>query len=411
LKFKYYLGVIVIVILISVVISCEKDEEKQDIIIPPDAQAGSIYLEPDIYHVNEKQYKSHRGVIVVLENRDNPESRLIEVPIIQVHATGDSVAEPIFYLTGGPGNSNVRSYLLVNDFSENHDIILVGYRGVDGSVALDCPEVDDFFSDLPGDLTEQATIDSMAAAYSRCAGRLQKEDVDTDGYTMTEVIQDFEDTRLAIGYNRINLLSSSYGTRLSMIYGWMYPKSIRRSAMISVNPPGRFEWRPEVMDELIEYYSDLYKKDAEQGGRTENLAETIRKAAHNMPERWLFFPIKKGHVLIGTFMMLYHTDTAPDIFDAWVAAGEGDWSGIALLSLAVDFMLEGATIWGDQAAKAVSADYVFEPGSNPLAEFMPSNSIIGAPGQFPESQRQKAGPLNSLRIHYERFSILTCRPC
>ena len=392
MKFKHHCDLIVIVILITVLISCGNDEKKQAITVPPDTQAGSVYLEPDIYTVNEKKYESHRGVIVVPENRSDPDSRLIELPIIQVHATGDSVAEPIFYLTGGPGISNIHSYLFVNDFIENHDIVLVGYRGVDGSVILDCPEVDEFFSNLPGDLTEQATLDSMAAAYSRCASRLQKEGVDTDGYTMTEVIQDFEETRLALGYNRINLLSSSYGTRLSMIYAWIYPESIHRSAMISVNPPGRFEWRPEVMDQQIRYYSDLYKKDTENGGRTDNLAETIRKAARNMPDRWLFFPIKKGHVLIGTFMMLYHTNTAPDIFDAWIAAGEGDWSGLALLSLAVDFMLEGAAVWGDQAAKAMCADYIFESERDPLAEFMPSNSIIGAPGSIPGVAGAKGWP-------------------
>ena len=27
-------------------------------------------------------------------------------------------------------------------FAGNHDVVLVGYRGVDGSSRLDCPEVD-----------------------------------------------------------------------------------------------------------------------------------------------------------------------------------------------------------------------------------------------------------------------------
>ncbi|MEE9553320.1 MAG: alpha/beta hydrolase, partial [candidate division Zixibacteria bacterium] len=340
------------------------------------------------------KYESHNGVVVVPENRSKPDSRLIEIPFIQIHATGDSVAEPLFFLNEGPGNPNIDSYRFVNDLIYNHDIVLVGYRGVDGSVVLNCPEVDEFFNNLPGDLTEQATLDSMAAAYSRCASRVLGEGIDTDGYTMKEVIQDFEDTRLALGYNRINLLSASYGTRLAMIYAWVYPESIHRSAMISVNPPGRFEWRPEVMDEQIRYYSDLYKTDQENGARTGNLAETIHNAVRDMPDHWLFFPIKKGHVLIGTFMMLYHTDTAPDVFDAWIAAGDGDWSGIALLSLSVDFMLEGASVWGDQAAKAMCADYIFEPESDPLAEFMPPNSIIGAPGSLLGIAAAKGWPGN-----------------
>ena len=396
MKFKHHSSVFVIAILIIVQISCRKNEKKQAITVLPDAHAGFVNLEPDVYRVDKIKYAAHSGTIVVTENRSKPDSRLIALPIVQVHATGDSIAEPIFYLSGGPGISNMGSYRFVNDLIENHDIVLVGYRGVDGSVVLDCPEIDDFFSNLPGDLTEQVTLDSMAAAYSRCAKRLQNQGIDTDGYNITEVVQDMEDARLALGYNRINLLSSSYGTRLAMIYAWMYPKSIHRSAMISVNPPGHFVWYPDVMDEQIMYYSKLFKKDPECSGRTDDLAETIREAAHNMPDHWLFFPIKKGNVLLGTFMMLYHTSTAPKIFDAWIAAGDGDWSGLALLSIAVDFMLEGASVWGESAAKAMSADYIFDPESDPLAELMPPNSIIGAPGSLAGIAGAKGWPANMI---------------
>ncbi len=62
-----------------------------------------------------------------------------------------------------------------------------------------------------------------------------------------------EDARRALDYDRINLLSSSYGTRLAMIYAWMYPTIIHRSAMIGVNPPGHFVWYPNVIDEQIKY--------------------------------------------------------------------------------------------------------------------------------------------------------------
>ena len=83
---------------------------------------------------------------------------------------------------------------------------------------------------------------------------------------------------------------------------------------------------------------------------------------------------------MSTFMMLYSVENAPQLFDAWLAAEKGDWSGIAMLSLTMDFMLADALNWGDLVAKSASADYVFEPEIDLLAEFMPGNSIIGAPG-------------------------------
>jgi len=37
--------------------------------------------------------------------------------------------------------------------------------------------------------------------------------------------------------------------------------------------------------------------------------------------------------------MLYHADAAAQAFDAWLAAEEGDPSGLALISLAYDFLI------------------------------------------------------------------------
>ena len=410
MKRKYLYNLIVITLFSVSLTSCGEHDEQPIINVPGDAKAGSIYLEPDTYRVEDNEYKSHRGIIVVPENRSKPDSRLIEIPIVQVHATGDSIAEPIFFIGGGPGSPNIGSFHFVKNLIENHDIVLLGFRGVEGSVILNLPEVDEFFANMPGDLTEMSTLDSMSAAYARGARRLQNEGVDTDGYTITEVIQDFEEARISLGYKQINLFSVSYGTRLAMIYDWMYPNTINRSAMMCVNPPGHFEWRPEVMDDHLKHYSNLYKKDLEFGDPNIDIAEVIRQTSRNMPERWLFFPIKKGYVLMSTFMMLYSVENAPQLFDAWLAAEKGDWSGIAMLSLSMDFLLPDALNWGDIAAKAASADYVFEPGIDLLAEFIPENSIIGAPGTLlgigSRGWPAKLIPDSLRKVHYSETATL-----
>lgn len=364
----------------SFLLSCKEEALIKKIDIPVEIKSGDLFSQEDIYTIDDHTYTSHSGVVIVPENRSNPDSRLIEIPFVQIHATGDTVAEPIFYLDGGPGNSNINSYSFIANLIEDHDIVLVGFRGVDGSVVLDLPELDEFFANLPGDLTEKSTLDMMVEAYAKGAQHLQKGGVDTNGYTITEVLRDVDLVRKSLGYNKINLFSVSYGTRLAMIYDWMFPNTVRRSAMISVNPPGRFEWRPEVMDQHLKYYSELYKKDTIHGDSQIDIAEIIRKKSREMPKSWMLVPIKKGFVLIGTFMMLYSTDSAPKLFDAWIAADNGDWSGIAMISLSIELMLSDALIWGDLAAKASSADYDFAPNLDLMKEFMPENSIIGAPG-------------------------------
>ncbi|MFD0309097.1 alpha/beta fold hydrolase [Streptomyces sp. NPDC127119] len=86
----------------------------------------------------------------------------------------------------------------------------------------------------------------------RCADRLQRTGVDLTGYSAVQRVEDMESARRTLGYRRINLLSSSAGTRAAMIYAWRHPEALQRSAMISVNPPGHLFWDPRITDTQFE---------------------------------------------------------------------------------------------------------------------------------------------------------------
>ena len=75
------------------------------------------------------------------ENRADPQSRLIALPVTRIRARSAHPAEPIFRLEGGPGLTNMQ-FPKASRYAADHDVVLVGYRGVDGSVRLDCPEVE-----------------------------------------------------------------------------------------------------------------------------------------------------------------------------------------------------------------------------------------------------------------------------
>lgn len=151
------------------------------------------------------------------------------------------------------------------------------------------------------------------------------------------MIGDLEAARQALGYEQINLISYSYDTRVAQLYTNQYSDHIHRSIMVSVNPPGRFFWEPEMIDAQIEHYAQLYAQT--DSPRSPDLAQTMFDVSRNMPRRWLFIKIDPGKVKSATFAMLYHRDTAAMAFDAWLAAEEGDPSGLALISLAYDFLI------------------------------------------------------------------------
>lgn len=343
--------------------------------LPVTAAADSFISRAGTFETRSNKYEADFGTIAVLENRGKPTSRLINLPVIRIHTRAKIPAEPIFGFTGGPGISNMK-WGRLDSLLSNHDFVMVGYRGVDGSTVLDCPEVE---KALKGDADplDEESLRNIGRAWTACAQRLTAQGVDLDGYTMLEVIEDTEAARRALGYERIHLLSVSYGTRVAYLYGLRHPESIHRSAMIGVNPPGRFVWEPQIIDAQLKYYAALWSRDSLMSAKSPDLYATMRSVLSNMPRKWFVFSINPGKVKIVTFALLYHRKTATMVFDAYVAAEQGDISGLALMSLAYDYVLPSMFIWGDLASKAVSAD--FDSSRNYVLDMELPNAPLGSP--------------------------------
>ena len=124
-------------------VACSGGEEVP-ITVPSGVQAGNLVdLEPCPYVLGDFEFAAECSTLVVPENRSDPNSQLIALPVIRVQSTEDNPIEPIFWLAGGPGSTNMR-FSHPDDLEaliKDHDFVLVGYRGVDGSVVLDCPEI------------------------------------------------------------------------------------------------------------------------------------------------------------------------------------------------------------------------------------------------------------------------------
>src|ERR1039458_5472909 len=204
--------------------------------VPAGAHAGQLTLKSCSYTTENGTSAADCGTLVVPENRHDPNSRLIALPVIVIHAHSAHPGVPIFRLQGGPGITNM-VFPDASRFTANHDVVLVGYRGVDGSVRLDCPEVTSALENS-GDLLSEQSFRAVAAAFRSCADRLRSDGVDLAGYSIPEEVDDLDAARRALGYHQIDLVSESAGTPVANISASRYPKSIHRSVMIGVNPPG-----------------------------------------------------------------------------------------------------------------------------------------------------------------------------
>jgi len=355
---------------------------KDSVSVPSGAHAGQLKLHPCHYATEDGSYAADCGTLVVRENRHKADARLIALPVKRIHARSATPGVPIFRLQGGPGISNME-FTAASRLADKHDVVLVGFRGIDGSTRLDCREVVAARAHARDLLSEKSYRD-VAAGFKSCAHRLQSSGIDLAGYTLPERIDDLEAARRALGYPQIDLISESAGTRAAMVYAWRYPNRIHRSVMIGVNPPGKYLWDAKTTGEQIERYAALCAKDVSCRSRTADLAASLQAAYEHIPGRWWFLPIKKGDVKAAGFFGLINATgdgggpiAAPRTIDTLLSAGQGDGSGAWFLSLMAQVAFPRAQVWGDVAAIA-RGDAAY--ARRFFARHADRGSVIGSPG-------------------------------
>jgi pimeloyl-ACP methyl ester carboxylesterase len=362
--------------------------------------------------VSGRKFAAEFVTLTVPENRRRTDSRVIQVPVVRVKATHPLAREPVFYLFGGPGasNSDVDRHQLLDWFYEDFDAVYVGYRGVDGTVALNCPE-------LRGSLRVRSPLrnENLLRRGKRlraCFERLSQQGVDLTSYTILDVCDDIEAARKELGYGKINIWAHSWGTTVAYVYALRYPQSVNRLLLLGASSPPRVALRePAIVDEQLRYYARLWTNDPVARDRTADLVGTIGAVLKALPRDWQGSRIDRDRVRIGFFDMLANRDTAAQAFDAFVRAQKGDWRGLAAISNEAE--RDEPDNFGDAVLKLAS--YAFDARRNYAREMDPPDSIIGSPdGELiwatfayshwpievvPERWRQGTTPVQTLLLH------------
>ncbi len=181
------------------------------------------------------------GYLKVLENRKNPNSQTIKVPIyIFKSRSKNPKADPIIYTVGGPGSTTMPSaqYMKYYKYLDDRDFILIEQRGnYYAEPHLDCPEWSRAVhqSNLPNFNTNLNDSLFTEAAKS-CRDRLTKKGIDLDGYTTNEIAADINDLVNVLGIKEYNLLTISYSTKIAQVLLRDYPSGIRSVVMDSPLP-------------------------------------------------------------------------------------------------------------------------------------------------------------------------------
>jgi pimeloyl-ACP methyl ester carboxylesterase len=132
-------------------------------------------------------------------------------------------------LAGGPGQPALplAGYFAsaMSPALSNRDLVVFDQRGVGESGPLACPAL-------------HSAIDALGALVEACGREIG---ATRSGYASAESVQDIEAIRQALGYEKLVLYGTSYGTKVALQYAQAYPSRVEALVLDSVVPPSGVE--------------------------------------------------------------------------------------------------------------------------------------------------------------------------
>lgn len=213
----------------------------------------------------------------------NPDGEQLELKVAVVPALDlTPEPDPLVPLAGGPGGSAIQFYsayaAAFEPIRRKRDILLIDQRGTGESAHMDCPIDDDI---VEGQYTEEETI-----AFTRaCLDQLPH---DPRFFTTSVAVTDLEALREALGYPALNLLGTSYGSRVAQHFARRYPDSTRTIVIDGVVPP-QLPLGPEIALEAQRAIDEIFARCAEDAACNQRFPEVdldfaaLRAALRDQP--------------------------------------------------------------------------------------------------------------------------------
>lgn len=212
-------------------------------------------------HKISKEQDYTFGYLEVLENRSDPNSRTIQIPVYLFKSrNARPKPDPIIYTVGGPGSTTMPSaqYMNYYKYLDDRDFILVEQRGnFYAKPHLDCPAWSKAQNtvNLP-DFDSNKSDSLLAEAAKTCRERLVTKGVDLNGYNTNEIAADINDLVKVLDIKEYNLLTISYSTKIAQVLLRDYPERIRSVVMDSPLPL-EVNYDEESVKNLLEAVDNL----------------------------------------------------------------------------------------------------------------------------------------------------------
>jgi pimeloyl-ACP methyl ester carboxylesterase len=220
-----------------------------------------------------------------------PQGTSIEVHYVVVPAVArNKKDDAIFFFAGGPGQSAIKlAPVVLNAFSRlnaRRDVVFIDQRGTGKSAPLECKPDE---TERNASLADQMDEAKMAERTARCRKQLDALAYGKDGlrfFHSAIALQDADAVRAALGYNKINIIGGSYGTRAGLEYLRQYPDRVRRAVLDGLAPPDMalIESFGEDNQTSLDLLLGACEKDAACSKRYPNLRNDFNALLTSLPK-------------------------------------------------------------------------------------------------------------------------------
>lgn len=275
----------------------------------------------------------------------------IDLPYLY-YRRGDGPRPTVFFLSGGPGISNLK-FVPPKEWLRDFDVVVLEYRGVgESSIVLKSGH---FARALKQPLARLslAAAGVMQEEFRAAFADLKRQNIRFDEFSVSEIAEDIERLRKQLGLDHIYLVAHSFGTRVALLYQTRYREQTAGSVLFAMNTPGGFLWYPADTQSVWSRYRDsLAQKNPELHAQVDRMLST----SASRPDRYGPFRLDDSKAMVVAFFLSFNTATRDHALAAMANAGQGHSGRWFLLSLAYDWVIRFSFNWADFFVKAYTSD-------------------------------------------------------
>ncbi len=280
------------------------------------------------------EISAESGRLTVPMNRSKPNGPTIEVAFIRVRSIAEKPGPPTFILAGGPGDSGIQVVRGMFMGGEEIRSVLTGdVMGIDqrGSGAskpsLTVTDRYGFSLEEPGDPEKYRSL--MTKTCQEVALRLRRDGIDLSAFNTIENADDINALREKLGYERINLWGTSYGSQLALTILRRHASGVERVMISSPVGPDHLWKRPSHIQNCLERinkeHPDLLKRMEQVFEQLSNRSIHV-DVPHPLTGESVSVGVNAFDVQIFSWFALGRLETTQQLPGAFQSMSEGDFT-------------------------------------------------------------------------------------